>query len=72
MNSVEEAFKDADDSEKRWREWEHSYALKTISIKLPESDYKVLENLAREQHKTAPQLVQALVHNVLSTFLGMR
>lgn len=72
LASVDEAFADAGESEKRWQEWEKEQRLTSISIQLPEQEYQILQRLAVEQKKSAPQLVQSLVHNVLSALLISR
>lgn len=47
--SGEEALKDAEELEKRWQEWERKHQQKPIRIDLPQSEYDVLEDLAKEK-----------------------
>ena len=55
VSSVDEAFADAEASEKRWQEWQSKHQLKPVSILLPEGEYTALANLATKQKKAAPQ-----------------
>ena len=47
--SGEDAVKDAEESEERWREWERKHQRKPIQIDLPQNEYDVLEDLAKEK-----------------------
>jgi len=67
--SGEDALKDAEESERRWQEWERKHQRKFVSIGLPQSEYNVLENLAQRQGKTVPQVIQALLDGVLSALM---
>ena len=67
--SVDEAFADAEISQKRWEQWEIKNRLTPVAIQLPEAEYKILEDLAIQQQTTAPELIQSLVHSVLSTLI---
>ena len=67
--SGEDAVKDAEESEKRWREWERKHQWKPIRIDLPQSEYDVLEDLAQKQGKTVSQVAQALLDGVLSALM---
>lgn len=67
--SGEDALRDAEESEKRWREWERKHQLKSIRIDLPQSEYDLLEDLAKKQGKTVSQVVQALLDSVLSALM---
>ena len=69
ISSVEEVFRDAEASEKRWREWERKHQRKPIRIDLPQSEYDVLEYLAKKQGKTISQVAQALLDGVLSALI---
>ncbi|MFQ6040636.1 MAG: hypothetical protein ACE5PV_07250 [Candidatus Poribacteria bacterium] len=69
VSSVEEVFQDVLESEKRWREWERKHQRKPIRIDLSQSEYDVLEDLAKKQGKTVPQVVQALLDGVLSALM---
>ena len=72
VSSVEEAFRDAEESEKRWQEWERKHQQKFVSIGLPLSEYSILEDLAQQQGKTVPQVIQALLDGVLSALMPYR
>lgn len=67
--SAEDALQDAEESEKRWHEWEMKHLLKPVLIELSQNEYLVLENLAQPQGKTVPQLIQSLLKNILSTLI---
>lgn len=67
VDSVDEAFEEADGSQERWQEWERKHQFRSVLIHLPEAEYRVLEDLAAQQEKTTPQLIQALLDSVLST-----
>jgi hypothetical protein len=69
VSSIDEAFQEAEASQKRWQEWERRHQLKSVRIELPEAEYTVLEHLAERQAKTTPQLIQALLDSVLSTLM---
>ena len=69
VSSVEEAFRDAEESERHWQEWERKHQRKFVSIGLPQNEYNILEELARQQSKTVPQVIQALLDGVLSALM---
>ncbi|MBI1930326.1 hypothetical protein HYR99_39505 [Candidatus Poribacteria bacterium] len=69
VDSVDEVFAEAEASQKRWQEWEREHQLKSVRIQLSEAKYQVLEDLAKEQTKTTPQLIQALLDSILSTLM---
>jgi hypothetical protein len=69
VSSVDEVFQDADASQKRWQEWEQRHQLKAVRIEVPEMEYTVLEDLARRQGKTVPQIIQALLNSIMSTLV---
>lgn len=69
VSSVDEAFQDAEASQKRWQEWERQHQLKSVRIEVPEMEYTVLEDLARRQGKTVPQIIQALLNGIMSTLV---
>ena len=69
VDSVDEVFEEAEASQKRWQEWEREHQLKSVRIQLSEAKYQVLEDLAKEQTKTTPQLIQALLDSILSTLM---
>jgi len=69
LSSVEEAFRDAEESERHWQEWEQKHQRKFVSIGLPQNEYSVLENLAQQQDKTVPQVIQALLDGVLTALM---
>lgn len=71
LSSVEEAFREAEESRVRWQAWEQKQQLRAVSIALPREEYAVLEHLALRQGKTVPQLAQALLNNILSTFVPL-
>jgi hypothetical protein len=67
VSSVDEAFQDADASQRRWQEWEQKHSMKAVRIEVPEMEYTILEDLARRQGKTVPQIIQALLNGIMST-----
>jgi len=67
--SGEDALKDAEESEKRWQEWEQKNQLRSIRIDLPKNEYDALEDFAKKQDKTVSQVVQALLDGVLSALM---
>ena len=69
VDSVDEVFDEAETSQKRWQEWERKNQLRSVRIQLPEAEYRVLEDLAKKQTKTTPQLIQALLDSILSTLM---
>ncbi len=68
-SSVDEAFQEAEESEKLWQEWERVHQIKTVRIAVPQAEYTVLETLALQQGKTVAQLVQTLLDSILSTLI---
>jgi hypothetical protein len=69
VSSVDEMFQDAEASQKRWQEWERQHQMKSVRIEVPEMEYTVLEDLARRQGKTVPQIIQALLNSIMSTLV---
>ena len=67
--SGEDAIKDAEESERHWQAWERKHQQKFVSIGLPLSEYSILEDLAQQQGKTVPQVIQALLDGVLSALM---
>lgn len=67
LSSVDEAFEDAEMSQKRWEQWELDRQLRSVRIQLPESEYAKLEKIANRQGKTTSQIIQNLVHGVMAT-----
>lgn len=66
--SVEDAFRDAERSEARWRAFEQKGYLRRVLIELPESAYLTLEELARRQKQTVPGLIERVIGELLVTF----
>ena len=64
---MDEAFAEAEASQQRWEQWEKQNQLRSSRVQLPEMDYATLERLAAQQGKTPAQLLQNLVHGVMST-----
>lgn len=67
VSSVDEIFQDAEESQRRWLEWEKWHQLKSVRIAVPEAEYTVLEDLAQKQGKTVAQIIEALLNSILST-----
>jgi len=66
--TVEQAFRDAEQSEARWQTFEQERRLRRVLIELPEPAYQTLETLARRQEKTVPQLIEHVLADLLVTF----
>ena len=66
--SVEDAFRDAERSEARWRAFEQEAYLRRVFIELPEPAYLTLEELARRQKQTVPGLIERVIGELLVTF----
>jgi hypothetical protein len=66
--SVEDAFRDAERSEARWRAFEQEEYLRRVLIELPEPAYLTLEELARRQKQTVPGLIERVIGELLVTF----
>ena len=66
--SVEDAFRDAERSEARWRAFEREQHLWRVLIELPEPAYLTLEELARRQKQTVPRLIERVIRESLVTF----
>ncbi len=66
--SVEDAFRDAERSEERWRVFEQEKYLRRVFIELPEPAYLTLEELARRQKQTVPRLIERVIRELLVTF----
>jgi hypothetical protein len=66
--SVEDAFRDAERSEGRWRAFEQEEYLRRVFIELPEPAYLTLEELARRQKQTVPRLIERVIGELLITF----
>jgi predicted DNA-binding ribbon-helix-helix protein len=66
--SVEDAFRDAERSEARWRAFEQGEHLRRVFIELPEPAYLTLEELARRQKQTVPRLIERVIGELLVTF----
>jgi len=46
LSSAEEAFQDAEESQKRWEVWEQKHRIKSVRIEVPQAEYAVLQDLA--------------------------
>jgi len=68
--SGEDALRDADESERRWENWERGRALKELTVQLPVRDHEILAQLAERQGIAPTELCEALLHGVLSAFAG--
>jgi predicted nucleic acid-binding protein len=69
LSSVEDAFHDAEQSEARWQAFEQGQGLKRVLIELPEPAYSALEDLAKQQDKTVPRLIERIVEELLIVFV---
>jgi len=69
LSDPEEAFRDADRAEARWRARELQKRPQPVMVELSPTEYRLLEGLAQRQGKTVPQLTQALLQSILSTLL---
>ncbi len=66
--SVEDAFRDAELSEKRWQAFGHEQQLRRVVIELAEPAYWTLEDLARRQSRTVPRVIEQVINQLLTTF----
>lgn len=66
--SAEDAFRDAERSEARWRAFEREQRLRPVLIELPETAYLTLEDLAKRQGRTVPRLIEQVIGELLVTF----
>ena len=69
LSSAEEAFQDAEESQKRWEVWEQKHQIKSVRIEVPQAEYAVLQDLARQQGKTVPQFIQAILVSALPALM---
>jgi predicted DNA-binding ribbon-helix-helix protein len=66
--SVEEAFRDAEQSEARWQAFEREVGLRRVLIELPEPAYLALEELARRQSRTVARLIEQVIKELVTMF----
>lgn len=66
--SAEEAFRDAELSEARWRAFEQEQRLKRVVIELQEPAYGTLEALARQQNRTVSRMAEEVMSHLLAIF----
>ena len=66
--SADDAFRDADLSEERWRVFEQERHVKRVMIELREPAYGTLEELARRQNRTVSRMVEEMIDQLLTTF----
>ena len=66
--SADDAFRDADLSEERWRVFEQERHVKRVMIELREPAYGTLEELARRQNRTVSRMVEEVIDQLLATF----
>lgn len=64
VSSVDEAFEEADLSEKRWQDFDREHGL--ITIQLSGDKYAALENMARRQNRPVSKLAADVLNGVLS------
>jgi hypothetical protein len=69
LSSVEEAFQDAEASQKRWEVWEQKHQMKAVRIEVPHGEYSRLQDLAQQQGKTVAQFIQAMLMNTLPALI---
>jgi hypothetical protein len=69
LSSVDEAFQDAEESQKRWEAWEQKHQIKSVRIEVPQAEYAVLQDLARQQGKTVAQFIQAILVGALPALM---
>jgi hypothetical protein len=69
LYSVDEAFRDAEESQKRWEAWEQGHQIKSVRLEVPQAEYNVLQNLAQRQGKTVAQFIQAILASALPALM---
>ncbi len=69
LSSADEAFQDAEQSQKRWEVWEQKHQMKSVRIEVPQAEYAVLQDLARQQGKTVAQFIQAILVGALPALM---
>jgi len=71
LSSAEEAFQDADESQKRWEVWERKHQIKSVRIEVPQAEYAVLQDLAQQQGKTVAQFIQTILVGALPALTSL-
>jgi len=66
--SVDDAFRDAEQSEARWRAYERKQCVRRVLIELPEPSYLALEELAKRQNRTVSRLIEQVIGELVTTF----
>ncbi len=67
--SPEDAFRDAEQSEARWKAIAQKQRMQNMLVELPEPLYLTLDELARRQNRTAPRLVEDIIRELLFAFV---
>lgn len=70
LSSADEAFQDAEESQKRWEVWEQKHQMKSVRIEVPQVEYSLLQDLARQQGKTVAQFIQAILISALPALIS--
>ena len=68
VQSAEDAFRDAEQSESRWQTNELDQKRHRLLVELPEAAFSKLEKLAQQRKRTVADLVEEVITDLVDAF----
>ena len=66
--SAEDAFRDSEQSEARWQNFELDQKLRRLLVELPEPSFSKLEKPAQQRRRTVAHLVEEAITSLVDAF----